>query len=120
MNATRHCLGKARRSLVLLTGGLVAVVGAVGGPASAQQATARGDLRIGTSGAIAEEKPGGNTKGAIETLRDFIKEETGFNNEIDRQKDWRELADKMAKKQLDIGVFQGFEFAWAQEKYPTL
>lgn len=77
------------------------------------------ELRIGTSGAIAEEKPG-ETKGAIETLRDFIKDETSFKNEIIRQKDWRELADKMVKKELNIGVFQGFEFAWAQEKYPAL
>src|SRR5438105_3853479 len=93
---------KLRRGAALAAWVLAA---AVGTPAWAQQA---GELRIGTSGSIGEEKAGGNEKGAIETLRDFIKDETGFKNEILRQKDWRELADKMAKKQLDIGVFPGF------------
>src|SRR5207237_7027310 len=49
-----------------------------------------------------------------------IKDETGFTNEIVRQKDWRELVDKMSKGDLHLGVFQGYEFAWAQEKQPQL
>src|SRR5439155_17447571 len=53
---------------------------------------------------------------AIETLQGFIKTETGFDNDIVRQKDYQELARKMAKGELQLGVFQGFEFAWAQEK----
>ena len=32
----------------------------------------------------------------------------------------RELADKMTKGELQLGVFQGYEFAWAQEKQPQL
>lgn len=103
----------------VLIAALIAAVWWTDRTASAGQDAGR-MLRIGTSGSIAEEKAGGNEKGAIETLRDFIKDETGFANEIDRQKDWHELADKMAKKQLDIGVFPGFEFAWAGEKHPDL
>jgi ABC-type phosphate/phosphonate transport system substrate-binding protein len=75
-------------------------------------------LRIGNSGTLGAE--GGDEKGSEETLKDFIKTETGLNNEIIRQKDWRELADKMASGQLHLGVFQGYEFAWAQEKHPGL
>jgi ABC-type phosphate/phosphonate transport system substrate-binding protein len=78
------------------------------------------DLRIGTSNSLTTEKKGDKEKGALETLKSFIKDETGLNNEIIRQKDWQELADKMAKGQLEIGVFQGYEFAWAQEKHPDL
>jgi ABC-type phosphate/phosphonate transport system substrate-binding protein len=59
-------------------------------------------------------------KGAIQTLKAFIKDETGMDDEITRQSDWRELAEKMAKGELQIGVFQGFEFAWAAEKNPGL
>jgi ABC-type phosphate/phosphonate transport system substrate-binding protein len=77
-------------------------------------------LRIGTSGSLAPAEPGTDEAGALETLRDFIKTETGLNNEIHRQKDWRELADKVAGKQLHLGVFQGYEFAWAQPRYPGL
>jgi len=52
----------------------------------------------------------------VETLKGFIKEETGFGNEIVQFNDWRELAAKMAKKEIHLGVFQGYEYAWATEK----
>lgn len=77
-------------------------------------------LRIGSSGTLAPTTGATKEEAAMTTLRDFIKSETGLDNEIIRQKDWRELADRMAKKQLDLGVFQGYEFAWAQEKFPGL
>jgi ABC-type phosphate/phosphonate transport system substrate-binding protein len=75
------------------------------------------ELRIGSSGTLTGP---GNEKGAIKSLEDFIKEETGLNNTIVKQKTWRELADRMVKGELQIGVFQGYEFAWAQEKHPEL
>jgi ABC-type phosphate/phosphonate transport system substrate-binding protein len=77
-------------------------------------------LRIGTSGNLSQAKDAAKEKGNLATLQNFIKDETTFDNEIVRQKDWRELADKMAKGQLHVGVFQGYEFAWAKEQYPDL
>jgi ABC-type phosphate/phosphonate transport system substrate-binding protein len=77
-------------------------------------------LRIGTSGTLSGGAPGPKEVAAIETLKDFIKDETGLNNDIARQNSWRELADRMAKGELHLGVFQGYEFAWAQEKHPGL
>jgi ABC-type phosphate/phosphonate transport system substrate-binding protein len=74
-------------------------------------------LHIGTSGALAGEK---NEKNSLDTLRGFIKDETGLESEITRERNWRELAVKMAKGQYQVGVFQGFEYAWAKEKYPDL
>jgi ABC-type phosphate/phosphonate transport system substrate-binding protein len=76
-------------------------------------------LRIGTSGTLTAEGES-KEKQSVESLKSFIKDETGLNNEILRQKNWRELADKMAKGQLQLGVFQGYEFAWAQAKHPRL
>jgi ABC-type phosphate/phosphonate transport system substrate-binding protein len=76
------------------------------------------ELRIGNSGSL--KVVGGNEKDAIRSMQSFIKDETGFNNEIIRERDWQELADKMAQKQLQLGAFQGFEFAWAQQKHPEL
>jgi ABC-type phosphate/phosphonate transport system substrate-binding protein len=77
-------------------------------------------LRIGTSGTLTAEKDNSKEKGARASLRDFIKEETGLKNEIESEKDWRELADKMAKGELHVGVFQGYEFAWAKEQHSDL
>jgi ABC-type phosphate/phosphonate transport system substrate-binding protein len=76
-------------------------------------------LRIGASGNLTGDAAD-KEKGALESLKSFIKDETGFNNEIVRLKDWREVVDKMTKRQLHLGVFQGYEFAWVQEKQPEL
>jgi ABC-type phosphate/phosphonate transport system substrate-binding protein len=104
--------------LVLLAGAIAALLAGPGTVVRAQPAG--GVLHIGSSGTLASSNSGAREEAALDTLRDFIKTETGFQNEIVRQKDWRELADKMTKGQFQLGVFQGYEFAWAQEKYPAL
>ena len=65
-------------------------------------------------------KKGDSEDSNLGALRNFITNETGLNCEILRQKSWRQLAEKMASRELQVGVFQGYEFAWAQEKYPAL
>lgn len=88
-----------------------------GTPAHAQQAGKLDFLHIGTSGSLALSAGSGTKEQtAIETLESFIKSETGFNSDIVRQANYEELSKKMAKGQLQLGVFQGFEFAWAQAK----
>jgi ABC-type phosphate/phosphonate transport system substrate-binding protein len=77
-------------------------------------------LHVGTSNPLGSAKDGPKEKAAVATLQLFIRNETGMNNEIVRQKDWRELAEKLVKGELQVGVFQGYEFAWAQEKHPNL
>jgi len=77
-------------------------------------------LRIGSSDSFTGSTKADKEKAALNTLKAFIKEETGLDNEIQRQKGWRQLADKMAKGQLQLGVFQGYELAWAQEGHPKL
>jgi ABC-type phosphate/phosphonate transport system substrate-binding protein len=76
-------------------------------------------LRIGTSGTLTG-PPGSREEAAMKTLREFIKEETGLDNDILRQKNWQELTEKLANGELNLGVYQGFEFAWAVAKQPKL
>jgi ABC-type phosphate/phosphonate transport system substrate-binding protein len=77
-------------------------------------------LQIGSSesltGAVNKEKE----KGAMDSLKAFIKDETGLENVIERQKDWRAVTNKLAKRELHLGVYQGYEFAWAQGDQPGL
>jgi ABC-type phosphate/phosphonate transport system substrate-binding protein len=106
--------GFSRRS-VFPACALAALLGLVGALAPAQQPRKVDVLRIGTSGRLAVDESGDKQEGALETLRGFIKSETGFDNEILPQRNYLELAEKLASGQLNLGVFQGFEFAWAQE-----
>jgi len=77
-------------------------------------------LLIGSTNAGPESNDKKKEEAALVSLKGFIKEETGFDNEIVRFKDWRELVDKMTKKEIQLGVFQGYEFAWATEKTADL
>ncbi len=77
-------------------------------------------LHIGLSGPLGSDTDGPREKAAALLLQSFIKGETGVDDEITCQKGWRDLADKLAKGQLHVGVFQGYEFAWAQAQYPSL
>jgi ABC-type phosphate/phosphonate transport system substrate-binding protein len=77
-------------------------------------------LRIGTTGTMSPEGDGRRDKGAMKSLRRFAENQTRLTNEIRRQKGWRELADELTQGKLHLGVFQGYEFAWAQEEFPQL
>jgi ABC-type phosphate/phosphonate transport system substrate-binding protein len=107
---------------LMLTVAFAAVLASAAAPAGGKQG--KPDLlRIGATDTVGPEAHGKGTKkdkGALETLKSFIKEETGFASEIGHEKDWRELAAKMATGTLTIGVFQGYEFAWAQDKDAAL
>ncbi len=108
------------RRFLTRAGGLILLLGLLSYPLVAQQARKLDVLRIGTSGTLALDASGEKQAAAQDTLKSFIKSETGFENEILPQKDWEELAEKLAGGQLHLGVFQGYEFAWAKEKYPNL
>jgi ABC-type phosphate/phosphonate transport system substrate-binding protein len=90
---------------------------AVVAPAFTQQAPKV--MRVGASSTLAL---GAKQKesAALDSLKQFIKDETRFDNEIVKHRDWRQLAEKMASKELPLGVFQGYEYAWAQAEYPVL
>jgi ABC-type phosphate/phosphonate transport system substrate-binding protein len=99
--------------LVLLLGGLNAL-------AQGQPATKVAVLRIGTSGTLALNASGAEEAAAIDTLQSFIKSETGYENEILPQRDWTDVVQKLTKGDLQLGVLQGYEFAWAKEKHSEL
>src|SRR5579883_496934 len=62
-------------------------------------------LHVGASGTLNPEAGKQDEKSSLDTLKAFIKDETGLNSEIERQKNWQELLDKMSKGQLQVGVF---------------
>jgi ABC-type phosphate/phosphonate transport system substrate-binding protein len=109
-----------RLSYVALALLALAAIAAVPSLALPGQQTKINVLRIGTSGTIGDDTDAAKDKSALQTLRDFIKDETGLDNEILAQKDWRQLTEKLAKGDLQVGAYQGYEFAWAQGKDPEL
>jgi ABC-type phosphate/phosphonate transport system substrate-binding protein len=130
INSPRRLPELYRRAVVFICAllGVATVVAAVSSsPISWSRAgifTPQTKLEVLRIGATTSLNPEGNhakvNENRLETLRSFIKEETGYPNEIITEKDWRTLAEYMAKKERQLGVFQGYEFAWAQEDDPNL
>lgn len=84
------------------------------------KATPISTLRIGTAGSLAATAGANREAAVLDTLRDFIKSETGFTNEIVKQESWQQLGSGLMRGQVHLGFFQGYEFASAQEKFPEL
>jgi len=87
---------------------------------AASAAQAPSVLKIGSTSSLTGIADSGQEKAGKETLRRFIKEETGLDNEIAACEPWQAIATRLAKGELQFGTFQGYEFAWAVEKHPEL
>jgi len=108
-----------RHGSVLTLGALAALLVCFGGPANGQQGKVQ-FLRIGTTGTLESGRTPSEEKAALDTLKKFIKDETGFANEIVDEKDWQALAEQLASGRFQLGAFHGYEFAWAKQRYPAL
>jgi len=53
-------------------------------------------------------------------FRELVQKQTGFTGDVELCTGPMELVDKLREKKLHIGVFHGFEFAWAQQLTPDL
>ncbi len=53
-------------------------------------------------------------------FRELVFKQTGFTGDVDLCPDAMNLIEKLKDKKLQIGVFHGHEFAWAQKKCPDL
>ncbi len=74
-------------------------------------------LKIGTVGPLA---PGGKGNTAEATLKDFVRDESKLTAEVVRQDSWQKLADGLADKSIQVGIFSGSEFVWALDRRATI
>jgi ABC-type phosphate/phosphonate transport system substrate-binding protein len=79
-------------------------------------------LHIGTTEAFVEENvPEGADETAVADIyRQFVRLETGFGSDIVALENHEVLAERLAGGKLQLGIFMGYEFAWAQARYPKL
>jgi ABC-type phosphate/phosphonate transport system substrate-binding protein len=79
-------------------------------------------LHVGTTETNVEENvPEGCDETAVEdTYRQFIQTVTGLGSDIVALENHEVLAERLASGKLQLGVFMGYEFAWAQARHPKL
>jgi ABC-type phosphate/phosphonate transport system substrate-binding protein len=79
-------------------------------------------LHIGTTESVVDNSPqeAGADPATDDNLRSFIKSETGFDNDVTVVENYQVLGQRLAAGKLQLGLFMGYEFAWARAKFPKL
>ena len=97
-----------------------AVALAVLGTPAAPAADPSGELKIGMlSGMFRDQQPK-----VVELLgkqfRDLMAKHVGYSGDVQVMDDPFALCEKLKENKVQLGVFHGFEFAWAQQKHDDL
>src|SRR6266571_4200737 len=77
-------------------------------------------IRLGIVRSLFRDIPEPLIKITMIPFQALMYEQTGMNSDLAPPTDAYDLGKKLANHQVELGVFQGFEFAWVQEKYPEI
>lgn len=77
-------------------------------------------LRAGICNSFFTDVPDGKANGSIKQFETYLREHSEQVGEIVRVKDPLELADRLVRGDLHLGVFHGYEYAWAMKRDPKL
>ncbi|MGL6097182.1 MAG: phosphate/phosphite/phosphonate ABC transporter substrate-binding protein [Fimbriiglobus sp.] len=99
-----------------------AVLGVVmlGGGGTATAAEPPTGLKIGMVQGMFKDVQPAMVLAMSKPLRDLMSRQTGLEGHVDIVPDAFALADRMTGKQLQLGVFHGFEFAWVAKNHPDI
>ena len=93
------------------------ILALVGADARADDKSA---LRVGIPRSIFRDIPPALLTFANQPFKDIIKTQTGFDGKIVNDAEALNIARDIDSGKVQLGVFLGHEFAWAQQKYPDL
>src|SRR5436853_504701 len=77
-------------------------------------------LHIGLAKSFLEEQPKSFQDIATDDFKNVLKKTTGLDGEPTANLGAFEIADKLSKKQLDLGILHAHELAWVQKDHPDL
>jgi ABC-type phosphate/phosphonate transport system substrate-binding protein len=113
----------ARRCLTKVVGiGLIFVsVQLLAAPAPEAQAENTAEcIQIGIAQSLFRDIPQPLIKVSMQPFRALMQTQTGLNCDLSQPTGAFDLGEKLTKNQVQLGVFQGFEFAWILQKNPDL
>jgi ABC-type phosphate/phosphonate transport system substrate-binding protein len=77
-------------------------------------------VRIGIVQSLFRDAPRPMVKALMQPFAALMKSQTEIDGDLIASGDALHLGRQLAEDKMDLGVFQGIEFAWAQQKYPEL
>lgn len=104
---------------LLLAAGAAVLLLVPSAPAEARQ-EAGGTIQIGLVRSLFRDAPASMIRLLSRPLKALMESQTGLTGELVVAGDGSELADKLKDGKVHLGVFHGFEFAWARQKNPGL
>lgn len=97
-----------------------AVLVLVSSPPAAPAADPTGELKIGMlSGMFRDQQPV-VIQALAKPFRDLMTKHTGYTGDVEVVDDPHTLTDRLKENKVQLGVYHGFEFAWAQKKCDDL
>jgi len=108
-----------RRLLVKRSLRLIAILGLFA-LAPAARAVEPDGIQIGMVQGMFRDVQPAMVQALSKPLRDMIQKSTGLTGDVEILPDGIALADRMKGKKLQLGVFHGFEYAWARKQHPDL
>ena len=98
--------------------GTALAVGSAGSTARAGDPS--GELKIGMLQGMFRDVQPNMVQALAKPFRDLMLKQTGFTGDVEILDDPLALADRLKEKKVQIGVFHGFEFAWAKQRCDDL
>lgn len=93
---------------------------ALGSGTPAPAADPVGELKIGMLSGMFRDVPPPMVQALAKPFRDLMLKQTGYTGDVEVVDDPLALTDKLKHGKLQVGVFHGFEFAWAQQRCDDL
>jgi ABC-type phosphate/phosphonate transport system substrate-binding protein len=105
---------------ILRTAPVLAALAACCLPAAPADAGGGKDVKIGLVKSLFRDKEESSIKGLTTAFGDLMKEATGLTGSMQVLGDAFDVAKQLQDGKVQLGVFHGYEFAWAKQKYPDL
>ena len=87
---------------------------------SADDKAAAKKVRVGLVNTLFRDDPEKQVQSMAGPLKSLMQEQAGVEGDVAIGGDALNLAAQLKEGKVQLGVFNGFEFAWAREKYPEL
>src|SRR6266851_1955800 len=112
--------GVALRSLLasLCGGALLLILGLSTRAADAVKGNPK--IRVGVAGSIFRDAPAPLVNALMKPFKSLLDSQTGINGQMVAAESAEDLGKQLAEDKVQLGVFHGFEFAWATSKHPEL
>src|SRR5579871_2722246 len=89
-------------------------------PATAAEQGSASLVRIGVVSSLFRDIPAPMATSMLRPMKSLIETQTGLLGEVAPAGDALQLGQMLVDAKLQLGVFNGFEFAWARLKHPKL